>query len=88
MQVVDSIERPDGTILTGSQLVAELLTYLLDILKKSHHMKLLERDFNSDKITFKQNSSYLQTISLRNSNFKVTIITVKYYYMYTNLYFP
>jgi len=33
-------------------------------------MKLLERDFNSDKVSFKQSAAYLQTISLRNSSFK------------------
>lgn len=36
-------------------------------------MKMLERDFNSDKVSFKQNATYLQTISLRNSSYKVRL---------------
>ncbi len=52
---------------SDSNLAVELHALLSELLKKSQNMHSLERDQNTQKGTNQQNTSYQQTISLRNA---------------------
>ena len=56
-----------------SAMASEIYRYLADLLKKSQHMRIMERDQNTDKATGSHTQVYQQTISLRNAHYQCAI---------------
>ena len=57
---------------TKSNIIDEY-SYLAEMLKKSQHMRIIERDQNTDKSTGSQTQSYQQSIAIRNSYYQAAI---------------
>jgi hypothetical protein len=51
----------------------EIYTYLAELLKKSQHMRIIERDQNTDKATGSQTQTYQQSIAIRNSHYQCVV---------------
>lgn len=53
--------------------VDEIYKILAEMLKKSQHMRIIERDNNTDKATGSQTQIYQQSISIRNAHYQSII---------------